>query len=156
MTSAVGPFRRKPTSPPRSTASLAAGPCAPEVSSPHCGAHCLSHSEHFVFSNLLLVTVKEDLLKPQTHHGPLCFSRRTYPVVAVFGTNTMGTFDALRQMSLLKWLREDKQSRRLILFIVFVALLLDNMLLTVVGRCTLAFLTPMQSSFSFFFSIQHM
>uniref|UniRef100_A0A674N8H5 Solute carrier family 18 member 2 n=1 Tax=Takifugu rubripes TaxID=31033 RepID=A0A674N8H5_TAKRU len=35
-------------------------------------------------------------------------------------------------LSLLRWLREERQSRKLILFIVFVALLLDNMLLTVV------------------------
>uniref|UniRef100_A0A4W4H863 Major facilitator superfamily (MFS) profile domain-containing protein n=1 Tax=Electrophorus electricus TaxID=8005 RepID=A0A4W4H863_ELEEL len=34
--------------------------------------------------------------------------------------------------SLLTWLREERQSRRLILIIVFIALLLDNMLLTVV------------------------
>uniref|UniRef100_A0A3B3UD90 Solute carrier family 18 member 2 n=1 Tax=Poecilia latipinna TaxID=48699 RepID=A0A3B3UD90_9TELE len=34
--------------------------------------------------------------------------------------------------TLIKWLREERQSRKLILFIVFVALLLDNMLLTVV------------------------
>uniref|UniRef100_A0A669F9K9 Solute carrier family 18 member 2 n=1 Tax=Oreochromis niloticus TaxID=8128 RepID=A0A669F9K9_ORENI len=34
--------------------------------------------------------------------------------------------------NLVKWLREERQSRKLILFIVFVALLLDNMLLTVV------------------------
>lgn len=47
----------------------------------------------------------------------------------------MGGLDALRQFNLLKWLREERQSRKLILFIVFVALLLDNMLLTVVGRC---------------------
>lgn len=46
----------------------------------------------------------------------------------------MGKLDALRQLRLLKWLREERQSRKLILFIVFVALLLDNMLLTVVGR----------------------
>uniref|UniRef100_A0A7N6A128 Major facilitator superfamily (MFS) profile domain-containing protein n=1 Tax=Anabas testudineus TaxID=64144 RepID=A0A7N6A128_ANATE len=38
----------------------------------------------------------------------------------------------LRQFHLIKWLREERQSRKLILFIVFVALLLDNMLLTVV------------------------
>uniref|UniRef100_A0A668AWL0 Solute carrier family 18 member 2 n=1 Tax=Myripristis murdjan TaxID=586833 RepID=A0A668AWL0_9TELE len=44
----------------------------------------------------------------------------------------MGRLDALRQFNLLTWLREERQSRRLILFIVFVALLLDNMLLTVV------------------------
>lgn len=46
----------------------------------------------------------------------------------------MGKFEALRQLGLLRWLREEQQSRKLILFIVFVALLLDNMLLTVVGR----------------------
>ncbi|XP_060790787.1 synaptic vesicular amine transporter [Neoarius graeffei] len=44
----------------------------------------------------------------------------------------MGLFDALRDFSLLTWLREERQSRRLILFIVFIALLLDNMLMTVV------------------------
>ncbi|XP_041867133.1 synaptic vesicular amine transporter [Melanotaenia boesemani] len=44
----------------------------------------------------------------------------------------MGGLDALRQFNLIKWLREEGQSRKLILFIVFVALLLDNMLLTVV------------------------
>ncbi|XP_061646806.1 synaptic vesicular amine transporter isoform X1 [Phyllopteryx taeniolatus] len=46
--------------------------------------------------------------------------------------NTMGRLDAFRQFNLLNWLREERQSRKLILFIVFVALLLDNMLLTVV------------------------
>ncbi|KAM8860310.1 synaptic vesicular amine transporter [Spinachia spinachia] len=44
----------------------------------------------------------------------------------------MGTLDALRQLHLIKWLREERQSRKLSLFIVFVALLLDNMLMTVV------------------------
>ncbi|XP_074532693.1 synaptic vesicular amine transporter [Halichoeres trimaculatus] len=44
----------------------------------------------------------------------------------------MGGLDALRQCNFLNWLREERQSRKLILFIVFVALLLDNMLLTVV------------------------
>nr|XP_040035132.1 synaptic vesicular amine transporter [Gasterosteus aculeatus aculeatus] len=44
----------------------------------------------------------------------------------------MGRLDALRQLNLIKWLREERQSRKLSLFIVFVALLLDNMLLTVV------------------------
>uniref|UniRef100_A0A8C4RLZ6 Solute carrier family 18 member 2 n=1 Tax=Erpetoichthys calabaricus TaxID=27687 RepID=A0A8C4RLZ6_ERPCA len=34
--------------------------------------------------------------------------------------------------NILRWLREERQSRRLILLIVFIALLLDNMLLTVV------------------------
>ncbi|XP_077311571.1 synaptic vesicular amine transporter [Lithobates pipiens] len=36
------------------------------------------------------------------------------------------------EFSLLRWLRERRQSRKLILLIVFIALLLDNMLLTVV------------------------
>ncbi|XP_034041067.1 synaptic vesicular amine transporter [Thalassophryne amazonica] len=44
----------------------------------------------------------------------------------------MGRLDSIRQFNLIKWLREERQSRKLILFIVFVALLLDNMLLTVV------------------------
>ncbi|XP_029282803.1 synaptic vesicular amine transporter-like, partial [Cottoperca gobio] len=44
----------------------------------------------------------------------------------------MGRLDTLRQFNLMKWLREERQSRKLSLFIVFVALLLDNMLLTVV------------------------
>ncbi|XP_010170596.1 synaptic vesicular amine transporter-like, partial [Antrostomus carolinensis] len=36
------------------------------------------------------------------------------------------------ELSLLRWLRESRQSRKIILLIVFIALLLDNMLLTVV------------------------
>ncbi|XP_078420783.1 synaptic vesicular amine transporter isoform X2 [Cetorhinus maximus] len=44
----------------------------------------------------------------------------------------MGGLDRLRESSFLLWLREGRQSRKLILFIVFIALLLDNMLLTVV------------------------
>ncbi|XP_035255487.1 synaptic vesicular amine transporter [Anguilla anguilla] len=44
----------------------------------------------------------------------------------------MGGLDRLRDFSLLRWLREERQSRKLILLIVFIALLLDNMLLTVV------------------------
>uniref|UniRef100_G1T2K3 Solute carrier family 18 member A2 n=1 Tax=Oryctolagus cuniculus TaxID=9986 RepID=G1T2K3_RABIT len=39
---------------------------------------------------------------------------------------------ALSELALLRWLRESRRSRKLILFIVFLALLLDNMLLTVV------------------------
>ncbi|XP_072281144.1 synaptic vesicular amine transporter [Pyxicephalus adspersus] len=39
---------------------------------------------------------------------------------------------SVTEFSLLRWLRERRQSRKLILLIVFVALLLDNMLLTVV------------------------
>ncbi|KAL2083504.1 hypothetical protein ACEWY4_021277 [Coilia grayii] len=44
----------------------------------------------------------------------------------------MGALDSIREFSLLAWLRERRQSRKLILLIVFIALLLDNMLLTVV------------------------
>lgn len=40
---------------------------------------------------------------------------------------------ALSDLVLLRWLRDGRHSRKLILFIVFLALLLDNMLLTVVG-----------------------
>ncbi|ELK04923.1 Synaptic vesicular amine transporter [Pteropus alecto] len=39
---------------------------------------------------------------------------------------------ALSELALLRWLPESRHSRKLILFIVFLALLLDNMLLTVV------------------------
>lgn len=40
---------------------------------------------------------------------------------------------ALSDLVVLRWLRDSRHSRKLILFIVFLALLLDNMLLTVVG-----------------------
>lgn len=40
---------------------------------------------------------------------------------------------ALRELPPFRWLLESRHSRKLILFIVFLALLLDNMLLTVVG-----------------------
>ncbi|XP_006744121.1 synaptic vesicular amine transporter-like, partial [Leptonychotes weddellii] len=39
---------------------------------------------------------------------------------------------ALSELALLRWLLESRHSRKLLLFIVFLALLLDNMLLTVV------------------------
>ncbi|XP_066096141.1 synaptic vesicular amine transporter isoform X3 [Saccopteryx bilineata] len=39
---------------------------------------------------------------------------------------------ALSELALLRWLQDSRHSRKLILFIVFLALLLDNMLLTVV------------------------
>ncbi|XP_049711185.1 synaptic vesicular amine transporter [Elephas maximus indicus] len=39
---------------------------------------------------------------------------------------------ALSELALLRWLQESRHSRKLILFIVYIALLLDNMLLTVV------------------------
>ncbi|KAF7704739.1 hypothetical protein HF521_021811 [Silurus meridionalis] len=55
-----------------------------------------------------------------------------FPFSSLLDVITMGLLDALRDFSLLTWLREERQSRRLILFIVFIALLLDNMLLTVV------------------------
>lgn len=72
-----------------------------------------------------------------THHCRVSLSRSThlFDCIALSGTCAMGGLDALRQFNLLQWLREERQSRKLILFIVFVALLLDNMLLTVVGRC---------------------
>lgn len=73
--------------------------------------------------------------------------------VAVLATTTMGKLDSLRQINLLIWLREERQSRKLILFIVFVALLLDNMLLTVVGKYTfshLFYLCKVVRWFSFF------
>ncbi|XP_078100746.1 synaptic vesicular amine transporter-like [Sander vitreus] len=60
----------------------------------------------------------------------------------------MGRLDALRQFSLIKWLREESQSRKLSLFIVFVALLLDNMLLTVVGSPVPQVCPEMPSVFS--------
>ncbi|XP_023863462.1 synaptic vesicular amine transporter-like [Salvelinus sp. IW2-2015] len=44
----------------------------------------------------------------------------------------MGRLDTLREFNLLSWMREERQSRKLTLVIVFIALLLDNMLLTVV------------------------
>ena len=59
----------------------------------------------------------------------------------------MERLKALREFNLLTWLREERQSRKLILFIVFVALLLDNMLLTVVGRYN-SFLPPTCYDFS--------
>jgi hypothetical protein len=45
---------------------------------------------------------------------------------------------SLSELALLRWLQESRHSRKLILFIVFLALLLDNMLLTVVGTYCLA------------------
>lgn len=47
---------------------------------------------------------------------------------------------ALRELALFRWLLESRHSRKLILFIVFLALLLDNMLLTVVGTYRLSLL----------------
>ncbi|XP_071401380.1 synaptic vesicular amine transporter [Centroberyx affinis] len=58
----------------------------------------------------------------------------------------MGRLDALRQFNLITWLREERQSRKLILFIVFVALLLDNMLLTVVVPIIPSYLYTMDES----------
>ncbi|XP_053731211.1 synaptic vesicular amine transporter [Synchiropus splendidus] len=60
----------------------------------------------------------------------------------------MGRLDSLRQLNLLQWLREERQSRKLILFIVFVALLLDNMLLTVVVPIIPSYLYNMDESTS--------
>uniref|UniRef100_A0AAY4BTA9 Major facilitator superfamily (MFS) profile domain-containing protein n=1 Tax=Denticeps clupeoides TaxID=299321 RepID=A0AAY4BTA9_9TELE len=50
--------------------------------------------------------------------------------------------------SLLAWLREGRQSRRLILLIVFIALLLDNMLLTVVVPIIPSYLYAMDDNAS--------
>ncbi|XP_028278889.1 synaptic vesicular amine transporter [Parambassis ranga] len=58
----------------------------------------------------------------------------------------MGRLDALREFHLIKWLREERQSRKLILFIVFVALLLDNMLLTVVVPIIPSYLYNMEET----------
>ncbi|CAL8298113.1 unnamed protein product [Merluccius merluccius] len=58
----------------------------------------------------------------------------------------MGFWDAVRQLRLLSWLREERQSRKIILFIVFVALLLDNMLLTVVVPIIPSYLYTMDES----------
>lgn len=44
---------------------------------------------------------------------------------------------ALSDLAPVRWLLDGRHSRKLILFIVFLALLLDNMLLTVVGTCAL-------------------
>lgn len=49
---------------------------------------------------------------------------------------------ALSDWALLRWLVDSRHSRKLILFIVFLALLLDNMLLTVVGTYGLALPGP--------------
>lgn len=45
---------------------------------------------------------------------------------------------ALSEWALVRRLLDGRHSRKLILFIVFLALLLDNMLLTVVGTCALS------------------
>ena len=50
---------------------------------------------------------------------------------------------ALSDWALLRWLVDSRHSRKLILFIVFLALLLDNMLLTVVGTYGLALPGPL-------------
>ncbi|KAK5907964.1 hypothetical protein CgunFtcFv8_016062 [Champsocephalus gunnari] len=58
----------------------------------------------------------------------------------------MWRLDAVRQFNLLSWLREERRSRKLSLFIVFVALLLDNMLLTVVVPIIPSFLYGLDES----------
>jgi len=65
-------------------------------------------------------------------HAALPPSPRRAPSLGQRGA-PRGTM-AWGEPGLLRWLRESRQSRRLILLIVFIALLLDNMLLTVVGR----------------------
>lgn len=139
MTSAVAPVSRKTASrPPSRAAAAAVGPCASQV---RCSAAlCLTFSAVYP---PLHIDWEGYLLKLLTNLWHLSLSRRfcrPFYCPALFGTNTMGRLDALRQFSLIKWLREESQSRKLSLFIVFVALLLDNMLLTVVGRYTPTFL----------------
>ncbi|XP_040598019.1 synaptic vesicular amine transporter isoform X2 [Mesocricetus auratus] len=51
---------------------------------------------------------------------------------------------ALSELALLRWLRDSRHSRKLILFIVFLALLLDNMLLTVVVPIIPSYLYSME------------
>lgn len=150
MTSAACPVSRKTSSPPLLLLPLLLllllhAPCASQV------RFTQQHSPFRIFGSLSTLSVISNLpivsynvvgfLKVTDPSPPLVLSPegRLFCRVALFGTNTMGRLDALRQFNLLKWLREERQSRKLILFIVFVALLLDNMLLTVVGKC--AFLT---------------
>ncbi|XP_069756148.1 synaptic vesicular amine transporter-like isoform X2 [Narcine bancroftii] len=56
----------------------------------------------------------------------------------------MGGLESLREFSFLRWLRDGRQSRKLILCIVFIALLLDNMLLTVVVPIIPSYLYTLQ------------
>ncbi|XP_032889847.1 synaptic vesicular amine transporter [Amblyraja radiata] len=56
----------------------------------------------------------------------------------------MGALESLREFSFLRWLREGRQSRKLILLIVFIALMLDNMLLTVVVPIIPSYLYALQ------------
>ncbi|KAM6956149.1 synaptic vesicular amine transporter [Aplochiton taeniatus] len=58
----------------------------------------------------------------------------------------MGRLDTLRKFNLITWLREERQSRKLILVIVFIALLLDNMLLTVVVPIIPSYLYAMDTA----------
>lgn len=153
MTSAVGPVSRKTAPPPSSPPPppplllllLLLALVHLQVRFLHCSTH-FSHSDQFAVSDFSYY-----------HHCHLSLSRRTcqpslLDCFALFGTNTMGRLDAFRQFNLIKWLREERQSRKLILFIVFVALLLDNMLLTVVGRCPRSFLTSdVCAKFLFYF-----
>lgn len=151
MTSAVGRVRRKATSPPHNTCCC----CWPGLCT-WGKISTLQRSPPHILSTLLFPThqlFQKDVFKADH----LSFSRGTcHPsVCSSIRTNTMGKLDALRQINLLKWLREERQSRKLILFIVFVALLLDNMLLTVVGRCTFDILTAYNSAKLFFFFLHN-
>ena len=125
--------------------SAAGGHLAASLSPPAagCSSQVRLHSAALSHPQLSLWH-REGFLKLPTHH---CLSRKTWHpfcCLALFGTNTMGRLDAVRQFNLLSWLREERRSRKLSLFIVFVALLLDNMLLTVVGRCAPVF-SPVKS-----------
>ncbi|XP_068424350.1 synaptic vesicular amine transporter [Clinocottus analis] len=58
----------------------------------------------------------------------------------------MGTLDALRSFNPLRWLRDERQSRRLSLLVVFIALVLDNMLMTVVVPILPSYLAGLDSA----------
>lgn len=49
------------------------------------------------------------------------------------------------ECSLWLWLKEGRESRKLVLLVVFVALLVDNMLFTVVGMYCFGLLIPLWS-----------
>lgn len=131
----MAPVSRKTASrPPAALLPLLLAPCASQVRCSAALPHILSSlstTSHRLGG--LFVKVTDQSLALVSLSRRFC---RPFYCPALFGTNTMGRLDALRQFSLIKWLREERQSRKLSLFIVFVALLLDNMLLTVVGRYT--------------------
>uniref|UniRef100_A0AAZ3QRN9 Solute carrier family 18 member A2 n=1 Tax=Oncorhynchus tshawytscha TaxID=74940 RepID=A0AAZ3QRN9_ONCTS len=105
---------------------------------PHCDAVCEDvHDKGCMTSRSIQVTKTPRIYRSfricgrkgifaNVHLRPNIFS------LAPLWTLKMGRLDTLREFNLLSWMREERQSRKLILVIVFIALLLDNMLLTVV------------------------